>query len=587
MTKGFLAAFKLSPVIATTIILMGSNALASLSISSLDDDPCCEYEGMDAESKLICSPSSSMLYAQVTSVSQLSDVQPTDWAFQALQSLIERYGAIAGYPDGTFRGNRAMTRYEFAAALNAALVRINELIAAGLKERVSDDDLATLQRLRTDFAPELATLTVRIDRLEAQTAELEANQFSTTTKLTGFISFNLDGAISLRHADAIAPGNVRVERIDPTDSSSVSQRGRDGRPIVTKVENDPNITFGYFGGLFLTTSFTGKDTLATTLLAGNGNSPTNAYTSAGLSNTFGVPVLDLTPSTTPSDLILGEIFYSFPVSKTLQLTIAPLFFWPRYFDTNAFTSAFGKGAGGFNTFGSTLIQDLGRSTGAVMLWRINEQFEFRFGYAANADAAIPTRGLFDSTRAATAQLTYSPISNINLRFIYDYSIIKPVDGQIKNKPIIGIADDGFGGALDDATANSFGFNFDWLVTPKFGIFGRYTYSNTNLNPVADGLDEGNLRAQSFQVGVAFPDLGKRGALATLTYVQPFDLLAGRKFLVSGGGDGGNQFDIEANYYYPVTNNIAIVPYFYVTGNPNNFDDNPLIYSGTFQVQFSF
>lgn len=51
---------------------------------------------------------------QVTSVSQLSDVQPTDWAFQALQSLVERYGCIAGYPNKTFRGNRALTRYEFA-----------------------------------------------------------------------------------------------------------------------------------------------------------------------------------------------------------------------------------------------------------------------------------------------------------------------------------------------------------------------------------------------------------------------------------------------------------------------------------------
>ncbi|GET42177.1 iron uptake porin [Microseira wollei] len=579
MTKGFLAAFKLSPVIAGTIILMGSNALASLPISSLDDDPCCEEQGIDGEFKLICSPSSSMVYAQVTSVSQLSDVQSTDWAFQALQSLIERYGVITGYPDGMFRGNRAMTRYEFAAALNAALVRINELIAAGFKDRVSEEDLATLQRLRADFAPELATLTGRIDRLEVQIAQLEANQFSTTTKLTGFINFNLDGAN--------APGNVRIERIDPTDSSSVPRRGSGNRPIVTKVEDDPNITFSYLAGLFLTTSFTGRDTLATSLFAGNGDSSTNAYTSAGLFNTFGVPLLDLTPSTTPSDLVLAEVFYSFPVSNSLQLTVAPLFFWLRYFDTNAFTSAFGRGAGGFNTYGSTLIQNLGRSTGAVMLWRINEQFDFRVGYATNTDGANPTRGLFDSTRAVTAQLTYSPMRNINLRFLYDYSIIKPVDGQIKTKPIIGIADDGFGGALDDATANSFGFNFDWLVTSKFGIFGRYTYSTTNLNPVADGLPDGNLRAQSFQVGVAFPDLGKRGALATLTYVWPFDVLQGRKFLVSGGGDGGTQFDIEATYYYPVTNNIAIVPYFYITGNANNFDDNPLIYSGTVQVQFSF
>lgn len=55
--------------------------------------------------------------AEVTSVSQLSDIKPTDWAFQSLQSLVERYGCIAGYPNGTFRGNRAMTRYEFAAGL--------------------------------------------------------------------------------------------------------------------------------------------------------------------------------------------------------------------------------------------------------------------------------------------------------------------------------------------------------------------------------------------------------------------------------------------------------------------------------------
>lgn len=56
------------------------------------------------------------LEGQVTSVSQLKNVQPTDWAFQALQSLIERYGVITGYPDGTFRGNRTITRYEFAVA---------------------------------------------------------------------------------------------------------------------------------------------------------------------------------------------------------------------------------------------------------------------------------------------------------------------------------------------------------------------------------------------------------------------------------------------------------------------------------------
>ena len=75
--------------------------------------------------------------AQVTSVSQLSDVQPTDWAFQALQSLVERYGCIAGYPNSTYRGNRAMTRYEFAAGVNACLDRVNELIATATSDLVT------------------------------------------------------------------------------------------------------------------------------------------------------------------------------------------------------------------------------------------------------------------------------------------------------------------------------------------------------------------------------------------------------------------------------------------------------------------
>ncbi|MFN5194407.1 MAG: S-layer homology domain-containing protein, partial [Cyanobacteriota bacterium] len=46
---------------------------------------------------------------QVTSISQFSDVRPTDWAYQALSNLIERYGCVAGYPDGTYKGGRAMT----------------------------------------------------------------------------------------------------------------------------------------------------------------------------------------------------------------------------------------------------------------------------------------------------------------------------------------------------------------------------------------------------------------------------------------------------------------------------------------------
>ncbi|MEY3223587.1 MAG: hypothetical protein RLZZ203_2443, partial [Cyanobacteriota bacterium] len=78
--------------------------------------------------------------SQVTSVSQLSDVQPNDWAFQALQSLVERYGCVAGYPNSTYRGNRALSRYEFAAGLNACLDRVNELIATATADLATKED---------------------------------------------------------------------------------------------------------------------------------------------------------------------------------------------------------------------------------------------------------------------------------------------------------------------------------------------------------------------------------------------------------------------------------------------------------------
>lgn len=127
---------------------------------------------------------------RITSVSQLSDIQPTDWAFQALQNLVERYGCIAGYPDGTFRGNRALTRYEFAAGLNACLESITQLIGSADTTRlVTRADLTVLQRLMEEFSSELATLRGRVDSLEARIAEVEANQFSTTTKLNGEIVF--------------------------------------------------------------------------------------------------------------------------------------------------------------------------------------------------------------------------------------------------------------------------------------------------------------------------------------------------------------------------------------------------------------
>ena len=540
--------------------------------------------------------------AQVTSVSQLTDVQPTDWAFQALQSLVERYGCIVGYPDSTFRGHRALTRYEFAAGLNACMDRVNELIAAGTANLVTKADLATLQRLQEEFAAELVTVRGRVDTLEAHTAELEAQQFSTTTKLSGLVWFNLTDAFTsggdVKFEAAAGPGGSV-----PGPTPEARFAGRDPitrQPFVQRVR-DAEATLSNLVWLTLSTSFTGKDSLVTQLAAGNGISPVNVFASAGLFNTFGVPFTDQTAGATNglNNFVIREFFYSFPVANNVQVTVGPRVNWYRYFDFNRFTF-FLTGAGSFNAIGSTQTNTLDRGSGAVVVWDISQQLRFAAAYLGENTEFLPAslfnsssnprQGLFGGTNTLTAELTLSPSDTFNLRLLYNRSNIQSIFGQVGGaigEPLSGLADDGLGGPLDNATADTFSANFDWLLTPRFGIFGRYAYGSTHLFPLTPGVPGGDVNSQSFQAGVGFPDLGKQGALAVVSVAVPFDVRDGRQFLVAGGGNGGTQYEIEASYFLPVTDDIAVVPAFYAIVNPNNFSDNPTIYVGNFRTQFSF
>ncbi|MGG6265812.1 iron uptake porin [Leptolyngbya sp. AN03gr2] len=532
--------------------------------------------------------------AQVTSVSQLSDVRPTDWAFQALQSLVERYGCIAGYPDRTYRGNRALTRFEFAAGLNACLDRVNELIAASTADLIKKEDLTALQKLQEEFAAELATLRGRVDTLEARATTLERQQFSTTTKLTGNLWFNLTGAFPT--------GDITAERsLAGGGNSAFIPPARVGG-VPTRVQRrQPNITFSYYTFLNLTTSFTGRDQLVTQLVAGNGNSPANELVSSGFFNSWGTPFTDQTGLPPNSGLAVRELFYSFPLNDSVRVAFGPRINFYRYFDQNRFTF-FLTGAGSFNSSGSTLSNAVDRGSGAVVIWNITPQFRFTAAYLAenteflNSAAGFntssnPSRGLFRSTNTISAELAYSPSPAFNFRFLYTRANLFPTNGFIggsAGEPVpYGFLDDGFGGRLRDSPADSIVANFDWLITPQFGIFGRYSYGRTNINPVNPLRAEGSVKVQSFQFGLGFPDLGKKGALGVVSFLVPHQYISGRQFLLSGNGDGGTQYEVEASYFYPLNRNIAIVPAVYAIFNANNFDSNPTVFVGNIRTQFSF
>ena len=101
--------------------------------------------------------------AQVTSVKQLSDVQPTQWSYQAITNLVERYGCVAGYPNGTFQPGQPATRAELAALTNACLDRITEFQSAA--------DAALAAALRAEFAKELGATNARVAALETAAAQ--------------------------------------------------------------------------------------------------------------------------------------------------------------------------------------------------------------------------------------------------------------------------------------------------------------------------------------------------------------------------------------------------------------------------------
>ncbi|PSB24603.1 iron uptake porin [Stenomitos frigidus] len=537
---------------------------------------------------------------QVTSVSQLTDVKPTDWAFQALQSLVERYGCIVGYPNKTYRGNRALTRYEFAAGLNACMDRINELIAAGTADLVKKEDLLAVQKLQEEFAAELATLRGRVGALEARTATLEKQQFSTTTKLNGLVWFNLSGAGASRDVTYEGPASG----VNDAANGRFFTTRTNGQPT-RQVTGSPEPTFSFLTWLTLNTSFSGKDNLVTQLSAGNGISPINQYASAGFFNAFGAPFTDQTAGTVNgrSDVVIHDLFYSFPVGDSIKVTVGPRVNWYRAFDFNRFTF-FLTGSGSFDSIGSTQTNAIDRGSGAIVEWNINKQFRFAAAYLGeNTEflpsqfgfntSSSPTFGLFGGTNTATAELTFSPSSTLNFRFLYNYSRIQAYGGQVGGaigEPIPygyvdagpGFSENGVGGGLKYAYANTFTFNFDWLITPGFGIFGRYGFGNTNLKPIDKAVD-----VQSFQVGVGFPDLLKKGALGVVTFLMPMDIIRGDRYFAAGAGDGGTMYELEASYFYPLTDNIALVPAFYAIFNANNFDSNPTIFVGNLRAQFSF
>ncbi|YAF98303.1 MAG: iron uptake porin [Nodularia sp. CChRGM 3473] len=329
---------------------------------------------------------------QVTSVNQLTDVQPTDWAFQALQALVDRYDCIVGYPDQKFQGNRSITRYEFAVGLNACLARLNQLLESTTADVIKREDLQTLQRLQKEFAAELSILRGWVDSLATRTDQFESQQFSTTTKFTGEVVFAVSGAF----------GDDKAVPAGETPGS----RGKVG----------DNIIFSDRVRLIFNTSFTGQDLLRIRFQAGN---------IPNFREATGTNMARLSfDSDTGNQLILNQLYYQFSIGSAVKVSaIAQGTLFDVVDTINPLLGSDGRGS--ISEFGirSPIYREETGGTGIGISYNFNSAINLALVYLAS-EANNPTAGsgLFDGSYSALAQLTLKPTKSLSFGLTYARSL---------------------------------------------------------------------------------------------------------------------------------------------------------------------
>ncbi|HEY9897415.1 MAG TPA: iron uptake porin [Candidatus Sericytochromatia bacterium] len=509
------------------------------------------------------------IVGQVTSVSQLSDVQPTDWAFQALQSLVERYGCIVGYPDRTYRGNRALTRYEFAAGLNACMDRINELIAAGTADLVKKEDLLAVQKLQEEFAAELATLRGRVDALEARTATLEKQQFSTTTKLVGEAIFTI--------ADTFG------DRATRTGNGSLLGGVTAGNEATLRDDQTETI-FADRVRLNLDSSFTGRDQLRIRLQARNITPFSGAFTGTNETR-LGFD------GNNSNSLEVSKVFYRFALSKNFRVQVDATgneFYNGLVSTTSPFTSS---GNGALSRFGrfSPIYRSGAAGAGFSFEYKFSDFLALQGGYIADtlSNDPTPTNGLFNGAYTALGQVVLKPSRALEVALTYARSYYPGNEVNITSSTGSGYASNPFASsaAVRRATSSdAFGVQAQFRLSPKFIVGGWFGYTKAYQAGNANEADVLN-----GSVFLAFPDLGKKGNLGGIIVGVP-PKVTGNDFIAANGLrriDNDTTYHVEALYRYRVTNNIAITPGVIVIFNPEGNNDNATQYVGVVRTTFSF
>ncbi|MEM8831119.1 MAG: iron uptake porin [Cyanobacteria bacterium P01_G01_bin.19] len=481
--------------------------------------------------------------AQIPSVNRLSDVQPTDWAYEALRSLVERYACIIGDPKGIFGGNRTLSRHEFAAGLNACIQKVESLI--NTNKAIVDEDLQKLQRLARDFERELVSLDSRLINLENRVAFLEDHNFSTTTKLDGIVNFVFTGSSG---------------------------------------EGDNQVVFQHRPRLTFNTSFTGRDLLIVRIAGGNSTIPELA------GGTSEVVQANQWYGDFDNSFFVVTTYYLFPINDKLLALVTPvggLHADYAYPPVNPYFEDFNGGTTTLSAFAQrNQISSLGGGTGVALVYQLSDSLSLGTAYyGGQAFSSEEGRGLFNGNYSTGAHLKWEATEEFTFGLNYIHGFFpEETFGFGDNSRSFGLPNYSGTAVVNDTLAqfptvtNSYGAEFFWQAHPKFGVGAWVGLVKARAIGVGDG------EIWNYALSFVFPDLGQERNLGAI-------ILGAQPYLASLEGverfENDTPFHIEIFYKHQMMDNISVTSGLIWHPAPNQNANNEDIVTGTLRTTFTF
>jgi hypothetical protein len=464
-------------------------------------------------------------------------VKPGDWQYTALQNIATKYGCNANL------NNKPVSQLEFARGLNNCLSKVEPMLAQQPGEvtppsvapssgqpAVTKADLEVLTRLTQEYRAQLTELDGRLVATEKKVAQLQASQFSTTTKLKGEAVFNATGLISGGGSNS-------------------------------------NIIFGDRVRLLFETSFTGQDKLWTRLATGNQPSLGNTFKFPG---TTGAQVIETGGN---NSVGVDWLAYQFPLGTGSAYVAAFNGLQADYAPTYSVVDDFTGATQGVSAFGEdSPMYKIGGGTGAGVTIPISPSGlkSLSVGYFAfGANTPTVNNGVFGTNNSLLAQLNFQLSPQVEAGLTYINSSHQGSGGLFGGAGVtIGtnLANDNQGGVT---RANSYGAEIAFKPSEKLNFSGFVMTSNANRVG-------GTQNIWSYGAAIAFPNVDGKGSLAGLTIgAEPYV-----------GGAGSTPFQLQGFYKYKFSDNISITPaLIYLTATDETNKSSAVI--GAIRTTFTF